>query len=84
MPRRHGWIKPLVSVSCQYAAGDYPLTIRICFENGVSRRYRDDELNQPPPIVYKDQKDIVWRGYKYKEKAVPTGGNADTANRMKR
>lgn len=47
MPRRHGWVKPLLDISCQFAAGDYPLTIRICFENGTCRRYRDDELHQP-------------------------------------
>ena len=50
--RRHGWVKPLLNISCQFAAGDYPLTIRICFENGVSRRYRDDELHQPAPGNY--------------------------------
>ena len=47
MPRRHGWVKPLLKIVCYYAAGDYPLTIMINFQNGTTRRYRDDELHQP-------------------------------------
>ena len=63
--RRHGWIKPLLNISCQFAAGDYPMTVKILFENGVSRRYRDDEINQPPPATYfqKMQSPVV--GYQY-------------------
>ena len=63
--RRHGWIKPLVKVTCQYAAGDYPLTVKICFENGVSRRYRDDELNQPRPAAYFQKMKEPVVGYQY-------------------
>ena len=65
MPRRHGWVKPLINISCYYAAGDYPLLININFENGVVRRYRDDELHQPAPGNYlkSDAGNVV--GYKF-------------------
>lgn len=69
--KRHGWIKPLVSISCQYGACDYPLTVKICFENGVTRKYRDDDLHMTPPIVYDktppEGKNIVV-GYQYRGK----------------
>lgn len=65
--RRHGWVKPLLNISCQFAAGDYPLTIRICFENGVSRRYRDDELHQPAPGNYLKSDAGYTIGYRFNE-----------------
>ena len=66
--KRHGWIKPLVDIHCQYGACDYPLVVRICFENGVTRRFRDDELHMPPPIVY-DKPETgqnIITGYQYR------------------
>ena len=69
MPRRHGWIKPLVKVSCQYAAGDYPLIVTICFENGVTRRYKDDEIHQPPPGGYLKQFSYPAGSYRPKRNA---------------
>lgn len=66
MPRRHGWVKPLINISCCYAAGDYPLTVRICFENGAVRRYRDDDLHQPAPGNYLKDDTGYTIGYQYK------------------
>lgn len=63
--RRHGWVKPLIDIHCQFAAGDYPLTIKICFENGVTRRYRDDELHQPSPGNYFTPHKQTAVGYRY-------------------
>lgn len=66
--RRHGWIKPLLNISCQFVAGDYPLTIKVCFENGVTRRYRDDELHQPAPGNYLKQPDGNYAvGYQFRD-----------------
>ena len=62
--KRHGWVKPLVDIHCQYGACDYPLVVRICFENGVTRRYKDDELHLPPPIFDKPDRHTVV-GYQY-------------------
>ena len=67
MPRRHGWVKPLLNIVCQYAAGDYPLFMLINFENGVNRRYRDDELHQPPPAAYFTPWMIPMVGYHFRE-----------------
>ena len=75
MSRRHGWIKPLVEITCNYVHNGYPLTVRINFENGVSRRYRDDEINQPPPGSYFRPMQNPVVGYQFGRKnkiAVPT------------
>ena len=66
--KRHGWVKPLVEINCQYGACDYPIVVRINFENGVTRRYRDDELHQTPPIVYekKPEGQNIVVGYQYR------------------
>lgn len=63
---RHGWVKPILNINCQYVACDYPLTIKICFENGVTRRYRDDELNLSPPIFDRPERQNTVVGYQYR------------------
>ena len=47
--RRQQTIRPLADVAVHYGYGYYPVTVNICMENGVCRRYRDDEIHQPVP-----------------------------------
>ena len=75
--KRRRWftVRPLENVACTFGFGRYPTQIRLCMEDGSTRRYRDDELHQPVPRCGKDG----WKpglcevvGYKAKPSALLT------------